>query len=69
MDYNPNIMRDIFEKAAALHGGDKDKAGEWMTGPNADFHGHAPLSICKPYEGAVKVDQYLTKKLAQKHKP
>ncbi|TVQ85437.1 MAG: DUF2384 domain-containing protein [Micavibrio sp.] len=69
MDYNPNIMRDIFEKAAALHDGDKDKASEWMTGPNADFHGHAPLSICKPYEGAVKVDQYLTKKLAQKHKP
>ena len=66
MTYNSNIMRDIFDKAAALHNGDKDKASEWMTTPNADFHGHAPLNICKPYEGAVKVDQYLTHKLAQK---
>tara|TARA_R110002124_G_scaffold92746_9_gene235497 strand:+ start:438 stop:647 length:210 start_codon:yes stop_codon:yes gene_type:complete len=66
MDFNPHIMRDIFDKAAALHNGDHDKASEWMTSPNADFNGYAPLNICKPYEGAVKVDQYLTHKLAQK---
>lgn len=67
MDFNPNIMRDIFNKATALHDGDVDKAHQWMASPNDDFHGHSPLGTCKPYEGAVKVERYLDQKLQNKN--
>lgn len=67
MDYNPKIMTDIFNKAVALHDGDEQAARDWMAKDNDDFGGHSPLSTCKPYEGAVRVNTYLTEKLKQKN--
>ena len=69
MDYNPNIMRDIFNKATALYDGDRDAANNWMVTDNDDFGGYSPLSYCKPYDGAVKVESYLDQKLRQKNTP
>lgn len=64
--YNMNIMRDIFNKAVKLHDGDEAQARAWMGTGHPEFNGYSPLSYCKPYSGAEKVEAFLDKKLQEK---
>jgi uncharacterized protein (DUF2384 family) len=67
--YNPNIMRDIFNAAVAVHDGDEHKARRWLNTANEEFGDYTPLQTCKPYEGAQKVLTHLEQKLSQKNNP
>lgn len=65
---NLNIMSDIFDKATELHDGNQEKARDWLNTPHHDFNGISPLSICKPYEGAERVERYLDMEISAKKK-
>jgi len=65
---NLNIMSDIFDKATELHDGDQEKARDWLNTPHHDFNGISPLSICKPYEGAERVEKHLDMEISAKNK-
>ncbi len=66
MGYNINIVSDIFNKASELFDGNEKKVSKWMNTSNTNFGGSSPLSACKPYDGAVKVEEYLDRKLQEK---
>ena len=66
MEHNINIVSDIINKATKLFNGDEEKARDWLNTENSFFGGHSPFSYCKPYDGAVKVEEYLDQKLKQK---